>query len=161
MRAWKQDCFFFSLSCVSLALSTFHSAFDSISWIFCCLCTLARFCLVWLYQSYYAVFTSILFVLFDFFSFSVRDTFFFFSSFAIHLWIRDCRDCIENLKTISFSLFVVSAAAIAIQTLKSLDRTEWMYSDLEIDAVFLLLFLFSLGALNLATKKERKLNIHT
>lgn len=57
--------------------------------------------------------------------------------FAIHLWIRDCRSgcCIENLKTISVLLLQ------AIQTVKSLDRTEWMYSDLEIDGVFAFFFL--------------------
>lgn len=114
MRAWKQDFFCLSIyRSAILPVSVLHPFPSSHNILNVCSvhsCTVLS--CVWLYQTYYAVFTSILFsaVWFLLFLGSIwlllvlLLLFLLLNSvFAIHLWIRDCRGCIENLKTISCS----------------------------------------------------------
>lgn len=149
---------FYSVYRVSLSLSTFHSAFDSISWIFCCLCTLARFFLVWLYQSYYAVFTSILFVLFDFFSFSVRDTFFFFIRHSfMDTWLSRLHWEFENNQFFPLCCFCCCNSDTNTQITRS-NRMNVFWSRNRC-SFFLLLFIF-IGYFEFGHKKRTKIE-HT
>lgn len=145
MRAWKQDFFCLSIyRSAILPVSVLHPFPSSHNILNVCSvhsCTVLS--CVWLYQTYYAVFTSILFSADWFLLFLgsiwlllVLLLLFFAAQFCIRhsfmdTWLSRLHWEFENNQLFPF------VAAIPNQTVKSLDRTEWMYySDLEIDAIF-------------------------